>query len=196
MIAVPRRLYVASGDTFPYGSDVEGGRSTATMTTEYATSEEHLPEDLSGDVTLQVTDKATKEIFVTRARIARDAGDLADPEPLTVVRGPHENIEEQWYIEIIETGADEPEVDREALRESIRRSKEGSNVVNARSDDLRALLLYLVETGTYDSVSEAVREILHDHLTAAHPGLVDEYVDLRAELERDDITTRLGRTDR
>ena len=166
------------------------------MTTEYATSEEHLPEDLSDDVTLQVTDKTTKEIFVTRARIARDAAELADPDPLTVVRGPHENIEEQWYIEIIETDADEPEIDHEALRESVRRSKEGSNVVNARSDDLRALLLYLVETGTYDSVSEAVREILQDHLAASHPRLVDEYIDLRAELERDDITTRLGRTER
>ena len=166
------------------------------MTTEYATSEEHLPEDLSGDVTLQVTDKATKEIFVTRARIARNAAELTDPDPLTIVRGPHENIEEQWYIEIMETDADELEIDRETLRESVRRSKEGSNVVNARSDDLRALLLYLVETGEYGSVSEAVREILYDHLAANHPGLIDEYIDLRAELERDDITTRLSRTDR
>lgn len=165
------------------------------MTTEYATSEEHLPDDLSGDVTLQVTDKGTKEIFVTRARIAREAADLADPDPLTVVRGPHENIEEQWYIQILDE-ADDAEIDADALRESIHRSREESNVVNARSDDLRALLLYLVETGEYESVSEAVREILHDHLAATHPALVDEYIDLRAELERTDITARLGRSDR
>lgn len=165
------------------------------MTTEYATSEEHLPEDLSGDVTLQVTDKATKEIFVTRARIARDAEELADPDPLTVVRGPHENIEEQWFIQII-ADAEGARIDRDVLRESIRRSREDSNVVNARSDDLRALLLYLVETGEYDSVSAAVREIIHDHLASTHPGLVDEYIDLRAELDRDEMATRLGRADR
>lgn len=42
------------------------------MTAEYVTSEEHPPEDPSGEITLQVTASETKAIFTTRPRIARD----------------------------------------------------------------------------------------------------------------------------
>lgn len=161
------------------------------MTAEYTTSEEHLPEDLSGDITLQVTDTETKEIFRTRARIAREHEELTDPESLTIVRGPHENTEEQWYIDILEADIDLEEIDRELLRECIQKSRDESNIVNARSDDLRALLVYLVETGQYQSVSEAVRAILREHLADHYPALAEEYVDVRTEFERDDLTAKL-----
>lgn len=158
------------------------------MTDEYITAEEHLPEDPDGETTLQVTDRETKEIFVTRARVARDRAALSDPDPLTVVRGPHENIEEQWYIEIIETAG----VDRDRLRQAIRESRGQSNVVNARSADLRAMLSYLVATGEYESVSEAVRSLLTEHLTERYPELVDAYVEVHTELERDRLIETLG----
>ncbi|WP_129116171.1 hypothetical protein [Halegenticoccus tardaugens] len=162
------------------------------MTAEYVTSEEHLPEDLTGEITIQVTDSETKEIFTTRARIDRSPGNLESPDSLTIVRGPHENVEEEWYIEIIETDVTLFDVDAEILRDCIQRSQAESNVVNARSDELRALLLYLVETGRYQSVSEAVRSILGEHLSDRYPELVDTYVDVRTELEREELTTRLG----
>lgn len=162
-----------------------------TVTAEYTTSEEHLPEDLSGEITLQVTDTKTKEIFRTRARIAREPEELAAPESLTIVRGPHENTEEQWYIDILETDIDLGEINRDLLRECIRKSQNESNIVNARSDDLRALLVYLVEIDQYQSVSEAVRAILREHLTDHYPALAEEYVDLRTEFERDDLTAKL-----
>lgn len=167
-------------------------RSEALIMTEYTTSEEHLPEDLGGEVTLQVTDAKTKEIFTTRARIAHEPAELADPESLTIVRGPHENTEEEWYIDILEADVDQLEIDRELLQECIQRSEDETNIVNARSDDLRALLVYLVETGQYQSVSEAVREILREHLTEHVPDLVETYIDVRTEFERDDLAAKLG----
>lgn len=160
--------------------------------TEYITSEKHLPDELDDEVTVQVTDKETKEIFVTRARIAEDPSELHDPKPLTVVHGPHENIEQQWYIEILETNMETVEIDHALLHECARRSHEGSNVINARSDDLRALLLYLVETGEYQSVSEAVRVLIREYLANEQPELIEAYVDVKADLERADLTTKLG----
>ncbi|WP_227357187.1 hypothetical protein [Haladaptatus salinisoli] len=162
------------------------------MTAAYTTSEEYLPENPKGEVTLQVTDKETKEIFTTRARLAQSSGELANPEPLTIVRGPHESVEEQWYIEILETDIGDLEVNREVLWECIKQSREESNIINARSDELRALLLYLVETNRYGSVSEAVRELLRDHLSVQFPELVEEYVDVRTEYEREEISSQLG----
>ncbi|SEP00198.1 hypothetical protein SAMN04487948_11059 [Halogranum amylolyticum] len=172
-------------------------RSPATIevvavTAEYVTSEEHLPDDLTGEVTIQVTDSKTKEIFTTRARIDRSPDTLESPDSLTIVRGPHENVEEQWYIDIIETDVTLADIDAEVLRDCIQRSQDESNVVNARSDELRALLLYLVETGRYQSVSEAVRSILGEYLSDRYPELVDSYVDVRTELEREELATRLG----
>lgn len=184
------RIYVVCTVISQYVSHVSrsGG---GTVTAEYTTSEEHLPDNLSGEVTLQVTDTETKEIFRTRARIARDPEELTDPKSLTIVRGPHENTEEQWYIDILEADIDLKEIDRDLLRECIQKSRDESNIVNARSDDLRALLVYLVETDQYQSVSEAVRVILREHLTDHYPALTEEYVEVRTEFERDDLTAKL-----
>lgn len=157
---------------------------------EYVTSEDELAELPDETVTLQITDKETKEIFRTRAKIAEEPDELTDPAPLTVVRGPHENVQEQWYIEVLDATAGR-EIDRELLRESIERSRDESNIVSARSDDLRSLLVYLVETDEYASVSEGVREILLEHLSAEHPDLVEAYADVRAELDRADLTAML-----
>lgn len=158
------------------------------MTKEYVTSEEHLPEDLDSEVTFQVTDRETKEIFTTRARVSEEAADLSDPDRLTVVRGPHENIEEEWHIQILEAPVGSDRVDRAVLRECVERTREGSNIVNTRSEDLLALLDYLVERGHYESVSEAARLMLREHLRKERPELVDAYIELRAELQRDDLT--------
>ncbi|HET7325132.1 MAG TPA: hypothetical protein VFJ06_12445, partial [Halococcus sp.] len=113
---------------------------------EYVTAEDEVPEVPAEAVTIQVTDEETKEIFRTRATIAAEPDDLTDPAPLTVVRGPHENIQEQLYIEVLDAEMDGREIEQDLLRESIQQSRNGSNIVNARSDDLRALLVYLVET--------------------------------------------------
>ena len=162
------------------------------MSDQYITSEDHLPADTDGEITLQVTDQRTKHIFTTRARIARDAAELDDPDPLTILRGPHENREDRWYIEVIEADISEPTVDEAALEACLERSREGSNVLTARGEDVKALVAYLVETGEYDSVSNAVRSLLRDHLSETRPELVDRYVDLRTEREREEAELRLG----
>ena len=162
------------------------------MSDQYITSEDHLPADTDGEITLQVTDQETKHIFTTRARIARDAAELNDPDPLTILRGPHENREEQWYIEVIEADISEPTVDEAALEACFERSREGSNVLTARGEDVKTLVTYLVETDEYDSVSNAVRSLLREHLSETRPGLVDRYVDLRTEREREEAELRLG----
>jgi hypothetical protein len=162
--------------------------------TEYITTEDHVPEDTSGEVSIQVTDQETKEIFETRARIAPTKAELHDPDPLTILRGPHENVEDQWYIEFLDDvrgGGATVDVDTRLLRECMQRSHEESNVLTARSDDLKAMLGYLVENGEFDSISTAMRTLLGDHLSAEYPELVDEYVELRAELERDEVALRL-----
>lgn len=161
--------------------------------TEYITSEDHVPDDTSGEITIQVTDQETKEIFETRARIAPTAAELSNPQPLTILRGPHENVEDQWFIEFLDSdvGGRNVDVDTDLLRRCLQQSREGSNVLTARSEDVKAMLQYLVENGEYDSISVAVRSLLRDHLADEHPELVDEYVSLRAELERDEVELRL-----
>ena len=161
------------------------------MTKEYVTSEEHLPDDLGAEVTFQVTDRETKEIFTTRARVSGDPDDLDDPDRLTVVRGPHENIEEEWYIHILEADVEGGGLDRAALRECVTRAREGSNIVNTRAEDLVAMLEYLVERGRYDSVSDAARHMLRDHLRETRPDLVDAYIETVAAVEREDLTAEL-----
>lgn len=85
------------------------------MAGKYVTSENNLPEDPEGDeIRLQVSDEETKEIFDVKAKVDRDPEKLSDPERLTVVKGPHENIEEEWYLEVIETN-DGDGVDTELL---------------------------------------------------------------------------------
>lgn len=158
----------------------------------YTTSEEHLPDDVEGDVTLQVTDTDSREIFHTRARVARDPAELDDPEELTVVRGPHENIEEEWYIEVLETGVDDG-VDEAVLRECIEAARGETDLLNARSVELRALLEYLVRTGEYESISAALRSLLSAQLAESHPTLVDRYVDEWTRIEREETAAKLGR---
>jgi hypothetical protein len=161
------------------------------MTKEYITSEEHLPDDLGSEVTFQITDRATKEIFTTRARVSADPTHLDEPDRLTVVRGPHENIEEEWFIEILE--AEEAEgIDRDVLRERVRRAREESNIVNTRADDVMAMLEYLVDRGRYESVSDAARHMLREHLRETHPDLVEAYIEARTAVERDDLASELG----
>ncbi|GGJ00466.1 hypothetical protein GCM10008995_07880 [Halobellus salinus] len=162
------------------------------MSDQYITSEDHLPADTAGEISLQVTDQETKHIFTTRARIAREAAELDDPDPLTILRGPHENREERWYIEIIEADISEPTVDEATLAACFERSREGSNVLTARGADVKTLVSYLVETGEYDSVSTAIRSLLGEHLSETRPGLVDRYVELRTEREREEAEIRLG----
>lgn len=155
---------------------------------EYVTSEDQLAEVPDEEITIQITDKETKEIFETYAKIAEEPDELANPAPLTVVRGPHENVKEQWYIEILDAEIDGQEIDTDLLRESIQQSRNESNIVNARSDDLRSLLVYLVKTGEYASVSAAVREILLEHLSEKHPDLIEAYADVRSKLDREELT--------
>lgn len=162
------------------------------MTKEYITSEEYLPDDLGSDVTFQVTDRETKEIFTTRARVAAEPTDLDDPDRLTVVRGPHENIEEEWFIEILEADVDSEGIDRDVLRERVRQAREESNIVNTRADDVMAMLEYLVDRGRYESVSDAARHMLREHLRETYPELVEAYIEARTAVERDDLASELG----
>lgn len=161
------------------------------MCAAYTTAEEYLPDDTDGELTLQVTDVESREIFQTRARVSRDADALSSPDPLTVVKGPHENIEEQWYIEILETEEPRGDVDTDLLERCIVEAREESDLVNARSEELRALISYLVRTGEFDSMSDAVRSLLSKQLTAGYPDLVDQYVDERTELEREAVVSSL-----
>jgi hypothetical protein len=163
------------------------------MCAAYTTSEEYLPDDTDaeGEVTLQVTDAESREIFRTRARVSRDRDELSSPEPLTVVKGPHENIEEEWYIEIIETEGSPNRVDTDLLRRCIVEAREESDLLNARSEELRAMVSYLVRTGEFDSTSDAVRSLLSAQLTDAYPDLVDEYVEERTAVEREAVSSAL-----
>lgn len=161
------------------------------MANKYVTPETNLPENLDGEITLQVTDMETREIFKTRARVTQDETDLTDPEPLTVVRGPHEDIEEQWYIDIIETDPGTEAVHEDILRQSIQDVRDDTNVINTRSEDVKVLLLYLIRTGQYESLSDASRSIFIDVLSENHPNLVEAYIELQAELERTDLEASL-----
>jgi len=160
--------------------------------TEYSTAEENLPDDPNGEVQLQLTDTDTKEIFVTRARVARTETELNDPEPLTVVRGPHENIQEEWYVEILEPNPELEEIDETVLRDCIDYSRTESNVINARSEDARAMVQYLVTVDEFDSVSDAVRTIVNEYMQDAYPELLDAYLDMKAERIREEISSSFG----
>lgn len=165
------------------------------MCSAYTTSEEYLPEDTDGEVTLQVTDTESRAIFRTRAHVSRDPGDLSSPEPLTVVKGPHENTEEEWYIEIIETDLEGEQINDETLRRAIVEAREESDLLNARSEEIRAVLLYLVRTDEYDSLSEAVRSLLSAQLSTEYPDLVERYVEERTQIERDAVESSFRGTD-
>jgi hypothetical protein len=153
------------------------------------TAEENLPEDTEGEIRLQVTDTDTKEIFVTWAHVSRSKAGLDDPEPLTVVRGPHENIKEDWDIEILDSNLELEEIDEALLQGCIEYSLNESNIINARSEDARALLEYLVEVGEFESVSDGVRTIINVYVDDAYPELVDVYLDAKAERIPSEIST-------
>ncbi|AHG01307.1 hypothetical protein HALLA_02695 (plasmid) [Halostagnicola larsenii XH-48] len=161
------------------------------MTGNYITSENNLPEDPAGqETTLQISDERTKEISSVRARIDKIPDNLTDPETLTVVKGPHENTEEEWYIDIIETDEGE-DIDLELLESTTAEIEEQSTVINTRSKEVKALLQYLTEKGEFQSVSEASRTIMLQHLSENYPNLVREYIDLKVQSERTDLAEEL-----
>ncbi|WP_096389878.1 hypothetical protein [Halopenitus persicus] len=158
----------------------------------YVTSETNLPPDPEdGEIRLQVTDQHTKEIFDTRARVSRDPDSLADPEPLTVLKGPHENVEERWYIDVIETDVEEPDVDVDLLESIMDETAAENNVINTRSREVKAILLYLERTGEFESVSEASRQLMLDHLAEEYPELLEAYIDRKVERDRDGLRSAL-----
>lgn len=162
------------------------------MSSEYVTSETNLPENYEdGEIQLQVSDKDTKEIFSTRAKVSKDQQDLNDPEPLTIVQGPHENIEEQWYIEILESNTEPAGVDTAILRSVMNELEDDSNIITTRSEVVKTLLEYLTRADTFDSVSEASRSIMTEYFSENHPELVQEYVDLKVQAERNGLITEL-----
>ncbi|ELY90220.1 hypothetical protein C483_11948 [Natrialba hulunbeirensis JCM 10989] len=161
------------------------------MANQYVTAAEHVPEDVTGETvtTLQLRDPETKEIFEARVRLSRTETHLEDPHPLSVVSGPHETTTEQWYVEFVDRAVDE------TLLESLASSqRERSNVLNTRSDDLKVLLRYLVETGRYESSSAAIRELLFSQLAEQEPALLDAYDEIRTEYDSDPLREALERT--
>ncbi|WP_255194543.1 ubiD operon protein [Natronobeatus ordinarius] len=161
------------------------------MAREYITSQAELPEDSDEVITLQVTDAETKEIFRTEARVARSAARLSDPVSLTVVSGPHENQREQWYAEFLSEREVGP-IDDRLLRQCARETQSTTDVVNTRSSDLKTLLAYLVETGEYESTSEATRALLMDQFAAEYPTLVESYLEVKSEFDRDELADALS----
>lgn len=162
------------------------------MDGKYVTSEMYLPD--SDDVTeveLQITDKATKEIFVTRAKVSQNPDSLDQPESLTVMRGPHENIEEQWYIDLVGTKTDRKALDMELLQTVMGDLEHDSNVINTRSKEAKIMLEYLARAGEFKSVSEAGRSILLEALVETHPELVEAYVNLKVASDRKGLLCEL-----
>ena len=84
------------------------------------------------------------------------------------------------------------DIDDEVLRECIEYSRSESNVINARSEDARALLQYLVAVGEFESVSDAVRTIINAYMQDTYPELLDAYLDAKAEQLRDEMSTSFG----
>ncbi|ELZ06379.1 hypothetical protein C482_01125 [Natrialba chahannaoensis JCM 10990] len=161
------------------------------MANQYVTAAEHVPEDATGETvtTLQLRDPETKEIFEARVRLSRTETHLEDPHPLSVVSGPHETTTEQWYVEFVDRAVDE------TLLESLAADqRERSNVINTRSDDLKVLLRYLVETGRYESSSAAIRKLLFSQLAEQEPALLDAYDEIRTEYDSDPLREALERT--
>jgi Arc/MetJ-type ribon-helix-helix transcriptional regulator len=159
------------------------------MSSHYITAEEHLPTAVPAETTLQITDAQTKRIFEAQVRIARQPDALTDPEPLTVVTGPHESDSETWYVQLlddVELGVDEP-----LLRSLADEQESTSNIVNTRSDDLKVLLRYLVESGEYDSTAEALRTVVFERLAEERPDLLRAYEGIRTEFETDPLRDSL-----
>lgn len=161
------------------------------MSNHYITAEEHLPDDAQTETTLQITDARTKRIFEARVRIAREPDDLTDPQPLTVVAGPHESVSKEWYVELLDE-IDAAGINEDLLRRLATEQESTSNIVNTRSDDLKVLLRYLVESGEYDSTADALREIAFTQLAAEQPALLEAYEEIRTEFETDPLRRALA----
>lgn len=157
------------------------------MSNTYITAEKHLPDAEGTETVLQVRDAETKQIFHPRARVAKDPTELEQPEPLSVVKGPHETTREQWYIEFVDE-TDDIETRLETLLED---QQERSNVVNTRSSDLCVLLRYLVDDGQYDSTAAAARSLLFAGLADEHPSVLETYADCKAAYESDPLREAL-----
>ncbi|ELY55024.1 hypothetical protein [Natronolimnohabitans innermongolicus] len=153
------------------------------MSDEYITSEAQLPDAEGTETDLQVRDAETKEIFHSRARIARDPARLERPKPLSVVKGPHETTSEQWYIEFV----GETKTIEEQLERLLDEQGDRSNVINTRSKDLNVLLRYLAEAGEYESAAQAARELLFEGLAEEHPSLLETYAAVESEYESDPL---------
>ena len=161
------------------------------MAGKYITSESNLPDNPEGEeIQLQVSDEETKEIFDIRAKIDRDPDNLTDPVALTVVKGPHENTEEEWYLDVLETD-DGDSIDTELLESTMNDVEEQSTVINTRSKEVKTLLQYLTEKGEFESVSEASRTIMLEYLSDTYPELVSEYIDLKVQSERNELADEL-----
>ncbi|SER35017.1 ubiD operon protein [Natrinema salaciae] len=160
------------------------------MSDHYITAAEHLPDEEQTETTLQITDAETKRIFEARVRIARAPDDLTDPQPLRVVTGPHENVSEERYVEFIDE-IDSAGINDGLLRRLTSEQETTSNIVNTRSDDLKVVLRYLVESGQYESTAEALREISFRYLADHHPALLESYEDVRTEFEADPLRRAL-----
>ncbi|WP_247004207.1 hypothetical protein [Halosolutus gelatinilyticus] len=161
------------------------------MAGKYVTSESNLPDDPEGEeIQLQVSDEETKEIFDIRAKIDRDPDNLTDPDTLTVVKGPHENTKEEWYLDVLETDSGDS-IDTDLLESTMAEVEEQSTVINTRSKEVKTLLQYLTEKGEHESVSEASRTIMLDYLSDTYPELVSEYIDLKVQSERDELANEL-----
>ncbi|MFC6763843.1 ubiD operon protein [Natrinema soli] len=161
------------------------------MSNHYITAEENLPGDERTETTLQITDAETKRIFEARVRIAREPDDLTDPHPLTVVTGPHENVSKELHIELIDE-IDSAGINEDFLRRLANDQETTSNIVNTRSDDLKVVLRYLVESGQYNSTAEALREISFQYLAENQPALLDAYENVRTEFEADPLRRALS----
>lgn len=160
------------------------------MSTHYITAEKHLPDEEHTETTLQITDAETKRIVQARVRIARDPNTLTDPQPLTVFAGPHESVSERRYVELLD------EIDAEGINEDLLRrladeQETTSNIVNTRSDDLKVVLRYLVESGQYESMAAAVREIAFEYLADEQTALLEAYDEVRTEFEADPLRQAL-----
>ncbi|MFD1562318.1 ubiD operon protein [Haloarchaeobius amylolyticus] len=165
-------------------------RSEEATLDHYITAEEHLPDEECTETTLQITDAETKRIFEARVRIAREPDELTDPQRLTVVTGPHETVSKEWYVELLDE-IDAAGINEDLLRRLAREQETTSNIVNTRSDDLKVVLTYLVESGQYESTAEALRELAFEQLAEDRPALLEAYDTVRTEFEADPLRRAL-----
>lgn len=160
------------------------------MSTHYITAAEHLPDEERAETTLQITDAQTKRIFEARVRIAREPDSLTDPRPLTVVAGPHESVSEEWYVELLDE-IDARGVNEDLLRRLADEQETNANIVNTRSDDLKVVLRYLVESGQYDTTADALRALAFEAIADEHPAILEAYAEIRTEFEADPLRQAL-----